>query len=330
MNVVQLPIAESPIIGLHYLAYPLNILLNYEDCMPWFYSNYIQLVLSKDFSIPLTFYPNSFSTNPLLGCHVMVKEIIQNNNINIHNFIMERINNKDYFYSTFDEFYVPNRFFFNKDHFNHDFMIYGYDSHKMEYDLMGFDENRNYASSKISFLQFEKAFFSDSSKTGFIHLLSKRDNVKYDFDLRLVFEMLDDYYNSRNSSEKVRMNGCLLVNRVFGLEVYKYLKEYFKFLMCEDFDSDIRLLHILYEHKKCMLMRLEYMYKNNYINDNSYIYDGYKYIEQETFKTKTQHFKYIVGGKKRCLSQLVDSLSEIEQKESELIERLMNEIYHKL
>ncbi|WP_242836675.1 hypothetical protein [Clostridium sp. BNL1100] len=195
---------------------------------------------------------------------------------------------------------------------------------------MGFDENRNYVSSKISFLQFEKAFFSESAKTGFIHLLSKRDNVKYDFDLRLVYEMLDDYYNSRNSSERVRMNGCLLENRVFGLDVYKYFKEYFKLLMCENFDSDIRFLHILYEHKKCMLMRLEYMYKNNYISDNSYIYDGYKYIEQEMFKMRNQHLKYIIGGKKSCLSQLVDCLSEIEQKETELTERLLNVIYHKL
>ncbi len=328
MSIVQLPIAKSPIVGLQYTAYTLNILLNYEDSLPWFYSNYIQLFWSS--KKPLNFYPNSFSENPLLSCQVLKKEIIETHNINIHDFIIDCINSKEYFYSQYDEYYVPNRRFYGNTHLVHDFMIYGYDADKKEYSIMGFNQKYDYGTTKISFEQFEKAFFSDSAKLEYIHILSKKENVKYEFDLQLVYEMLYDYYNSRNSSERCRMHKNTLVDMIFGMDIYKNLVDYFRSLIDEGFGSDFTIFHTLLEHKECMLLRLEYMYNNKYIDDYKYLYEGFKNLAGEMVKMRNLHFKYFISKNKGCLEKIIKKLTEIEQKERDLLENMLNKIYHQL
>lgn len=330
MSVTKLPIAESPVKGLQYLAYTLGILLNYEECLPWFHSNYIQLTWSSDFTSPLTFFPNWFSTNPWLDVQVFKKDIIKSNHINIHNLIKNCIDCRIYFYASFDEFYVPHRSAYGKSHFHHDFLIYGYDSIQKEYILLGYTDKQIIETTKISFTQFEEAFFLNAVGTENVHLISKKEDFKYDFDLQLVYEMLDDYLNSRNSSERGRMYGNILTNRVFGLDIYKYLREYFELLIKSNIHWDIRALHILYEHKKCMVLRLEYLYNNNYIDDHSYLYDNYKYIENKTLEMRNLQLKYIITHDKSYLSKIVNTLFEIEQKEKKLLENLLDKVHNKL
>lgn len=330
MSRIQLPIGKSPVEGLQYLAYALNILLYYEECLPWFYSNYIQLVWNNDFTFSLTFFPNWFSTNPWLDVQVLKKDTIKANNINIHDLIMNCINSKMYFYASFDEFYVPHKHCYGKRHFQHDFMIYGYDSVQKEYLLLGYTDKQIFETTPISFAQLEEAFFLNAVGTENVHLISKKENFKYDFDLRLVYEMLGDYLNGRNSSERCRMYGDTLENRVFGLDIYKYLRQYFKLLVRANIYCDIRPLHILYEHKKCMVLRLEYMYNNNYIDDDSHLYDDCKCIENETLAMRDLQLKYTITNDKSCLNKIVNKLFEIEQKEKKLLENLLDKIHNKL
>ncbi len=109
MSIVKLPMAESPIVGFQHIAYALSIILNDKESLPWYYSNYIQLVSGNSFATPMTFYPNWFDANPLLYIQTFKKEIMKFGNIDIHSFIKDCIDNKTYFYSAFDEFYVPRR-----------------------------------------------------------------------------------------------------------------------------------------------------------------------------------------------------------------------------
>jgi hypothetical protein len=155
MNTKILPIAKTPIIGLQYLAYPLCVLLNYEECFPWFYSNYIQLLWCRDFSPHFTFYT---VTSPWLITQSISKDTIKKNNISIHSLIKNCIDSNIYLHSTFDEFYVPNRRSYGKKHFYHGVMIHGYG--QKEYYILGFSDRNIFETTKISFSEFEEAFFS--------------------------------------------------------------------------------------------------------------------------------------------------------------------------
>ena len=109
----HLPIAVSPISCLQYLSYPLNILANDDDYLPWFYSNYIQLIWNKDLSPLLTFYYHG----DVPDCRNILwidyqdfhKNIFALNNIDICSFIVNSINEGWYFYTSYDEFYIPDK-----------------------------------------------------------------------------------------------------------------------------------------------------------------------------------------------------------------------------
>lgn len=326
MNNVQLPIAESPIVGLQYLANSLNILLNYEESLPWFYSNYIQLMSGTgfNFNCQLTFYPNWFSSIPLLKYHaIKVSELEPGTDI--IRFLTDCVDNKNYIYSDFDEFYIPDRRLYGKSHYLHDFFIYGYDAQQKEFYIMGFDQKREYKSSKIKFEHFERAFFSDVTRSQHIHMIEKRDNIKYDFNLQLVYDMLYDYLYCKNSSERFCTGSDVFINKLFGFDIYKYLVEYFE-RGCEDF----RLLHVLYEHKKVMTPRLEYMFNNNYIDDIEFLYDGYKNLENELLNLRNIHLKYTITKSKLLSDKIVTKLQEIEPKERELVEVFIDKVQRKL
>lgn len=332
MSIVKLPLAESPMIGLQYIAYTLGIVLVDKESLPWYYSNYIQLVSGKTFATSMSFHPSWFNTVPILDFQAYKKEIMKFGNINIHRFIKDCIDNHTYFYSSFDEFYVPHRFSYGSNHFCHDFLIYGYDEANKEYILIGFDEKRLYRTTTITFSQFEKAFFSDISMHEYVHLLKINKSVKYNFNIKLVYELLEDYLYRKNTSERYANSayGTVITDRYWGLDVYKRQREYFNSLINGDGWYDIRPLHILYEHKKCMVSRLEYMGKNNHIRDCSYLIDGYKDLEDKSIVMRNLQIKYSATSDKRYLSSIVDMLAEIEQKEEELLEILIEKVRMKL
>lgn len=330
MSIVQLPMAESPIVGLQFIAYSLGIILNDKESLPWYYSNYIQLATGNTFRSTMTFYPSWFNTNPFLDVQAFKKEVMKYGNINIHSFIKDCIDHQTYFYSSFDEFYVPHRNYYGNRHFCHDFLIHGYDAAQQEYILLGFNENHFYESTKISFSQFEEAFFSETAMIEYVHLLKRKEGYKYDFDLPFVYEMLEDYYYSRNTSERYSKCSDVLTDRLWGLEVYKGLSGYFNSLINENARYDIRPLHILYEHKKCMVSRLKYMNDNGYINDYSYLYDNYINIENKTLVMRNLQLKYSATRDKQYLNNIIDILVEIEQKEKELLEIFLDKIRPKL
>jgi len=330
MSIVKLPLAESPIIGLQYIAYTLGIVLNDEESLPWYYSNYIQLVSGNTFLSAMHFYPAWYHTIPFLIVQAFKKEITKFGNINIHKFIKDCIDNQLYFYSVFDEFYVPRRLSYGRRHFQHDFLIYGYDEAQQEYILAGFDENRFYRTTTVSFAQFEEAFFSEMNE--YVHLLKRNEGLKYNFNLKRVCELLEDYLYRRNTSERYSDGTSLeaISDRHWGLDVYKHLRGYFNSLINGDAWYDIRPLHILYEHKKCMVSRLEYMEKNNYISDCSYLIDSYKILENKSMVMRNLQLKYSATSDKKYLRSIVETLAEIEQKEEELLEILIDKIRKKL
>lgn len=328
-SILQLPIADSPIIGLQYIAYPLCILLNYEESFPWFYSNYIQILWSTKYNSSPTFFPESINTNPLLGVQYIKKQHLARHNISIHALIKESLESNQYIYSKFDEFYVPNRLAYGEVHYIHDFLLYGYDLDNSEYFLLGYNEKQHFAPTRISFSEFEKAFFSTHNEDPGLDLINANLNTQYDFDVTLVCEMLDDYLNSRNSSERCRVYGVKYKDYVFGMGLYEPMKGYFQSMKDSDEIIDLRLLHVLYEHKKCMSMRIKYMLENNYLDKNTTLYDDYVKIENKTLEIRNLQIKYNLHRNISYLDRTIQALTAIEAAEKALLEDLLNMLSRK-
>ncbi len=327
----ELPVARSPIVGLQYLAYPLSIILNYQECYPWFYSNYIQLQWNKQLVPHFTFFMDeNTGVKPWIDQFMLRKSILQRNNVDIHSFIINSINDEYYFHSYFDEFYVSSRNAYQTRHFIHDVMITGYDLDSKEYTMLGFSNNRVFEQSKISFEQFREAYESTGDSNNYwedqIKLMRKTDDLKYDFDLLNVYDMLQDYLLSRDSSEKFRMYMNPKTDNVYGMQIYSYLRKYFNLLIDKKINYDLRPVSILHEHKLCMVMRLKYMFEQGYIRELPDVLEAYESIERASSMLYKLQLKHQFSSDPKSLLGAIDKLNEIELKEKQTLDILLEEI----
>src|SRR5690554_1664231 len=208
MSKLQLPIAETPIKALQYLAYPLCALLSHQECLPWFYNNYIQL----EFVIKnrlLKFVDGWLTNIPVLEVQKMQKKyFFAICKEDIDHSIGRAIRDGWYFYSVFDEFYVPNRFAFQKEHFFHDFLLYGYNDSDNTYSILGYTKDFIFEPTEISYKNFDQAFqkgdfHSDHFGDHWIFLFRKMDNLPCHFNLKYVYDQIYDYFYGIDTTERI-------------------------------------------------------------------------------------------------------------------------------
>lgn len=68
---------------------------------------------------------------------------------------------------------------------------------------------------------------------------------------------------------------------------------------------DIRLLYTLYEHKKFMNMKLEYIQYNGYYNFNHQFIEGYRELEKEVRILLNIYLKYKFTNNKVYIEKVI-------------------------
>jgi len=338
MSEKLLPFKKSPVIGFLGHAYVLGVLTNYEECMPWFYNNYIQLYIS-DFYLNLNeywldFFPDIlmlFSGVPWLEYKSSDKVELRNNDTDINEYVMGCIDNGFYFSAYVDEFYVPSARAYKIRHYTHDIMIYGYNLEEKTFNFAGFDKNHNFHPDKISFENFDTAYNEPVKQKhqNYINMFRKIDNLdksKCDFNLSFVMDILNDYLNSINSSGKLREKSREEDEGAYGMKIYEHLIRYIELLGKEEINPDIRPFHILWEHKKCMVMRLKYMQENGYMDTSSSSCAAYMELEGKMFSLRNVFLKYLISKDAKIAERIKTSLKEIAVKEQEIIKNMIGEL----
>lgn len=145
----------------------------------------------------------------------------------------------------------------------------------------------------------------------------------YQFDIALVKELLGDYLYSQNSSERVRGFYNPTDDYYYGMQVYANLKLHYD--VENIIHSDIRPLHVLWEHKKLMFQRIKYMIDKGYLKPDSYL-DDYSEIERLALVCRNLLLKYRLSPNKSRIPNLTTQLDAIVEKEKAILDKLLNEI----
>lgn len=339
-----LPLANSPIKVYQFLAYPLAVLLNYEECMPWFYCNFIQLrcLPSKDKGIDeFDFLGSWWFDRPWGYIPWFTYQIINKKTFykfqDKSRFIREQIDDGWYFYSSVDEYYIPYTKAYNTHHSIHDLLICGYDTNNdfIAYGYSGKQELHTFTVTSTDLtksLGLFEPWSLNNDLTSFnsdLVFFKKKENYRYIFDMELVYKMLNEYLYSRdlvNRTHFIPKQGNDSNMFVYGMDYYKCLVNYFSLLIKDKARFDIRPLHLLWEHKKCMLLRLEYIYKNNFIPREEKLYNIFHGIEAQTLSLRNLQLKYSINSDKKILERIIKSLEEIEYNERNGINLLIKHI----
>lgn len=336
----ELILSNSPIKGYTIHAYPLSIALNEEKCKPWFYSNYIQLVCDPDYIENFYDFNNLCS---ILECDKWIDSIypgipwIRYNSImvnQIHNYadklcdiVKWIIDNNQYLVTHLDDFFITHKEAYNVKHNFHDIMCFGYDDEKSIFKMLAYDSMGNFEKMDISFEDFTKAYESTqvNSDEPFYNpfkILSIDHDFSYDMDINLIYKSLECLLKSKDNLIMRKTIRNVNEKLVYGLDTYKVLADYYSLKRDERYD--LRPLQILWEHKKCMVMRLEYLseiYKNSGFSD---LKNEYLEVEKKALITKNLVLKFMISGKEKTQQKAILSLMSMKEIEINLIKKFMN------
>ena len=335
---------NPPIKG--FTVFSLSILATSEVYLPWFYSQHIQLYFTNKWiqeGIPkIDFYrpPNNrLFPSPLLETRWLDRDLISIVNEDIVQFVIKYID-KDYYIQIYlNEFYIPDRPSYKSIKTIHETLIHGYDLDNETFDIVGYNKIGQYGSSKLKFSNFRKAYMEiDSSdfrkaymKINYspnhmakIGLLKYENNRHYEFDINLVSEQLRDYIESNNTSERFRILD-MPEDDIYGVETYRCLIHY---LLEKKDKYDFRLLHILWEHKKCMLNRLIYMENEGYLDPCEKLSIAYAKIEREIGSLRLVMLRVKLGYKKEnqiytSIKYVTTKLEKLADEEKNILERVL-------
>ena len=332
-----LSITMPPVIGYLHHAYPLSILANEEAYLPWFHSNYIQLYCPPNFQNPsrnrtmkFNFYrrpDQRVSFSPYLKVQILDRDLIFKSPTDILPFVVACIDKGYYIQPTVDEYFLPDSAAYQKRHLVHETLIYGYD--KQTFVGIGYNKNGDYASCHIMFSELEQAIVH-ADLTGHydpdgLRLFKYDSHVRYDFDIHLVREHLEDFLFSKNTSHRFR----LLANPTdgaYGLATYECLKHYINSFLVPPFSFDIRPMHILWEHKKCMAYRLNYMEAQGYLKSEDGFFIQYDEVTRKIGVLRMMLLKFRKTRSPALIHRVCLHLDAIAEVEKRLLQNLLDNL----
>jgi hypothetical protein len=302
-------------------------LSHHKDFETYLYSNYIQLSVQWNRRINFDYVDLMDTRTPLMEIQRLPKRNLENFGIGIINFIVTSIDNGYYYYAYVNEYHIPGSPAYQKYSFSHMILVYGYDLEGKTLNIAGFLENRKFMASKVSFLEFEKAYqeLDDTGSFSYMKILdfyTINENGKYGFDVKWVIEQLKDYFYSKNTSERYRAIRNP-IQTYYGLEVFTFLKK----CLYEASENDYKLhresYHVLLDHKKCMHDRVRYLFANQYINDES-ICDRYADLVNDTMILRNLMLKYNIKKDKSLIEKIANKIDSIVMNERDVLEQLIS------
>ena len=282
-----------------------------------------------DFYFPFPYELRSIDSCKWILTQKIHRDVIDGKWESIINFIIDSINSNNYVHTNINYFYVPLGPIYNKVHYNHDILIFGYDLDEKVLYVSDFFDMGKYSYEKISFLDFGRAYSSYSIAENMDYLYSMvclyKINLKCDYVFSLenisnsissyLYSSIPEYWNNYNSDNRKDI--------VFGMEIYTTLKSYITRVKSScDSDIDIRPFYMLYDHKKIMVLRVKYLYEHEYYkNYNNQNIIGLTKIESQTKNVVYLLIKYNISKNNNILDKVINMLNNLENDEKNILKQ---------
>ncbi len=280
--VKQLPIKlQREVNGYLHRAYPLCIILAHDNFLPWYHHQLIQIYAQiHDDGYTMVDYlePEIFYTD-IMDCINLGYGQLQDTD-SIVNFLIDKVDNGCYIRICLDEFYLKGKLFFQKQHFVHEILIYGYDNNKRRFTGIGFDQSGIFTTFVFGYEVIAKAF--ESGKIYYrdtapyaeelaIQIFHPKDTTReYLFNPGKFLCELNDYLNCRGNNHRMlflfspnmpwRPGNLILPEESlrYGSEVGHLILDRLERLAKGEVLIDYRAMHLVAEHKKGLLVKITY------------------------------------------------------------------------
>lgn len=318
------------------------------EAQDWIFSNYIQLQCRPDTrkkgGLFFEFFPfyNPISECPILHTPYIDRKFISDIWKDVKDFLIYCIENDYYIYGICNERYALHL----EQDFFHELFIYGYDFGEQSFYCADFtfSNSGKYSFVKVPFDLVCRGFLDVSEKADYLFrgeggiMLAKAKPQKeygYKLDLDYLKCNLQEYINGVNSCSHYGlfynnktmthgMDGEPFSYLGFGIKVYDTLIKY----LIEIVDAqliDIRPFHNLYEHKKLMTKRIEYLVEKGLIGQDKNR-EVYLEVEKESLILCNRIIKYKIRARREGMEDIIHSINRIRDKEVTELDNLVMEL----
>lgn len=307
------------------IANVFSILGEHRDkVLPWISNYFIQLIVRPNYSFTqVDFYDHADLNNHyciLWGCpylNWMRNNIYTANFDKFTDYIEYQINQGFYLEANLDNYYFRISEFYNKNHFIHPTFIYGYNNETKEVNISDFYNGKGYSRQIEDYDSINNSMAND-----YIINLYKYQDAEYTFNHELMNTYFEDYLYSRDSMKKYSFSYQKYNHDViYGLECYDYIISN----LSENEVWDIRPFHVLYDHKKLMCIRLEYLkncneYDYNKINESILISNK---IFKKTEILRNMVVKYNLNKDIHLFDRIKEMCEKVKELDRKLFESVL-------
>lgn len=250
-------------------ALPLCIALSETKLKPWFYQNYLEIYSLTTNFIDIIYNDSlSYTNNELFPLEIKTVSysFISQDIINL---IKQYIEKNYYIIIFVDEFYMRNSSSYLKHHFNHEYLIYGYNEQDKVLSGIGF-LNTKFTTLDLMFDDLSKAFHSakmlqqreDFAGDHELYLLRKKDyKNSFPFQIQTFKTKIANYLLSTLDLTSIYIKNIDDYKYNLGISVYNSIIEHLDLYCMEKHNYYYNSIHAFYEHKKGILTRLNYIYQ---------------------------------------------------------------------
>ncbi|MDR2043237.1 MAG: hypothetical protein LBQ15_02510 [Clostridium sp.] len=322
--------------GHQYVGFAASIASTHPDYEAWLADNYIQLSFDKDNigrNIVLDFVGGTiFDSLRLLGYedYPIKKNRMRKNEKEIIKLVRSSIDESRCICTYLDEYYVPDRQAYKNHHFEHDALIYGYDFEKNVIHILGYDDKGKYQKGSLDLAEFLDAFQTEDTLLKQVWL--KKEG--YTFDRKRLLRMLAEYaysvdirkdlgfYVDIDEKSFFRNKYERHPNILFGMDIYHGFTQLLDYAQKTDSVLDARAFCTLYEHKKCMIRRLETLRKYYRIDLAAEI-RIYQELEELTHGMLYSTIKYRFTKRASILDSIRGNLDTVKELEASCMKTLL-------
>lgn len=296
-------------------ASSISIVSSHADSSNWLINNFNNLVIHNN-QTTMFFIDSTYHHNPLIDCQRINKKLIGKNVDDYINFIIEAIEQNYYVYLIMNSKYISayNRI----NNRPHDLLIFGYNSINRTFNIADNFVSGKFALSKCSFNELENSLqnLTDIDENfnnfnGCLELLRLNPAATLPIDVPYILNALNDYLNSTVShpqSSFVRSN-------TYGFKIYEKLIEYLQSLKIENSNCDIRPFHVLWEHKKSILLKVMHFNKSLILDLSEDELKEFDYIVNKALIIRNLFMKYSLTKNNELIDKMIDLLSDIKLRE---------------
>ncbi|MRN57279.1 hypothetical protein [Paenibacillus monticola] len=321
-NCSSLNLITPPIIGRLDVTYPMIAILNHKNGWDWVNNHYVQLWGCDPLAGDMDFnFVHTLKRAPLLDFEIIdsVKssELIE--------LLIDKIDHEYYAFIELDDYYLPDKAEYHKSPYTHVNFLYGYDRENKLLDTVGFNAQWQYSTMKIKFADALIAYEHSIKKK--ILFLKTNHNANYKFDVDLLKRQINDFLNSENTALPLNQLHKHLLGKgyLLGINAQKNVKLYFEKFISEKLEYDIRPIHILWEHKKCMRMKLEYLNDNGYLS-NPDLTNEFIRLEKSYLDLRSWFLKYDLSKNEKNIGKITSAFNKLIDIEQEALVKLLVEL----